>query len=325
MLRYLLLFIFFSSSLFSKESLNYPDYQSIVKNIVSRIPELQPVWELNKSKKGKQQYYICGGVLRGVLNWINIQLKSSSKDEVTKLKVPSLLDLLIVKKTDIDLVVPNDTDKTQFTKSLPSHQISWDLLSYKRFEEMHESGSSSIENVMVNPNSIIEPTKGLLLFYQNRLELQMPTYSEFYKHPFIEYSTWSATVKILRYLRLKNDLPYLQTTESDKLYLKNFTKKEILFLNQFPGSKSWFQKALYKLYLSNKGNLKKTLLQLRDSFILPILIGANIKFEKLGIPLKQYKDLVHLFSKDLGKSPTEMSLRLHPEYKTTKELVKSNG
>jgi hypothetical protein len=186
-----------------EKNMTYTQWESLVRHTISKVPELKAVWKLNKkTRQESKKYYLVGGTLRGVLHWLYQNSQNYSYDELYKMQVPRSEELLIIKKTDIDIIIPNKSDR-DIIRKIKIRIGGWDVMERSRYENIRDTGSSSIEAFMVNPEKIVDPLGGLKLFYEGRLKLFLPKYDEYFKLPFIKSFKWTITTKIIRFLRIK--------------------------------------------------------------------------------------------------------------------------
>jgi hypothetical protein len=248
---------------------SYEEFQSLVRESVAKIPDLNPLWQWRANHN--EPVYFGGGGLRGLLKWLEYQLRHASVDQVRAMRVPKM-DHLISEWADKD-IYHDKVDSNWFKSNFPAYG-DWDVLTRSFYDSSLEAGGPGIEKVRVNPSQIDDPFGGLAAFYKGELNYVDAPEEVFRKFRGASPSGLSENYKaalVMRTLRFANDMPSVTLDKETLAVMKAAVESEqhLVAANNY-----WLQKSLYKLYLSNGKNSRKTIKAL-DSVGLTKTLATN--------------------------------------------------
>lgn len=210
------------------EKITFEQYQFLLRQVVSQTPELAELWTWTH-KHQLQGYYLGGGILRGLLKWLNTEIQNYSYDEILKHKVPGIHELLIVKSADKDLYIPdNGYDPLRAWKPYAD----WDLLKNDFYQNTIRNKGSTLDKVAVNPgyhgnSGINDPLNALRALYHGQLTFVLP--DDISQIPVV-VSGDTRLGLAMRFLRFMNDLKEVAepTPESMALVKKSIAEEKHL-------------------------------------------------------------------------------------------------
>jgi hypothetical protein len=321
---------------------SYDEYADLLRSSASRIPDLQDLWTWQK--QNRRTVYVGGGLVRGLIHWVTLQLQTHTPAEIRALPVPSTQNLLIQEGSDLDLI-GKDQDIKKLKKDLPRFYDSiWDRVPEKFRELSIRAGGATIEKTALNPSKIDDPLDGLKDAYEGRLTFRWVSDRDAYYVPRNFPTANNRTVVALRYLRMTQDLPELQSDPTALEHIRQIASLEGKRLVQTWSSKGGLKeptveryfllKALRKLYDSTHGDLAKTAQILKDANLLHVVAkagyflkpkhgeqdnGISLKslnpadFRKLGFTQEELIDIGKLSKNPVTEITTWMSAVLnHP-------------
>jgi len=284
-----------------EEIISFTEWTELLKISVSKIPELRALWKWQE--KTGHHVYIGGGALRGLMQWLHKNLQNHSLEEVQKMKIPNIKELLILKGSDIDIFVPDNAIEA-LKRDLPEY-ASWDILGERFHEENVKLGGPTIEKVRANPSSWDDPLNGLKHYYEGKLVFHMTPENVFRDLYWVKERGNTKLSEALRFLRMENDLPELRATPESYKRISNIGKIEMKYIKKGTNNDWWIQKkGLAKLYKSTGNNFSETLDILRKRNLLWVVALKNY-----SIPAApENKDLVNYFDnlKERGFSLKEL-------------------
>ncbi|MES3037270.1 MAG: hypothetical protein V4736_05115 [Bdellovibrionota bacterium] len=189
-----------------REIVTYEEFESLSKDTAARIPDIQNLWQWNEVTGGNAS--ISGGLLRGILHWLYLELQHSTPQEIRSRPVPPSTKFLLQFKSDRDLVIEDEKIR-QLTEDLPEFK-KWDLQKRSVNHASFEMGGLTLEKSTLNPKQLSDPSNGIKDYYNGNLVFAKPNASEFKTSPFRNNSR---TLLALRYLRMIANLPELTPTE----------------------------------------------------------------------------------------------------------------
>ncbi|MFL5812604.1 MAG: hypothetical protein ACJ763_03430 [Bdellovibrionia bacterium] len=247
----------------------YEEFQSLVRESVAKVPDLNLLWRWQV--KGDEPVYFGGGGLRGLLRWLEYQLRNKSVAQVRALRVPNV-DQLISVWADKD-IYHDRVDANWFKSNFPAYG-DWDVLTRTFYDASIEAGGPGIEKIRVSPTHIDDPLGGLAAFYQGKLnfvDAPEEVFQKFRGASAIQLKDNYKSALVLRALRFSRDLPSVTLDDETLRAMKAAVKSEE---NLIKANNYWLQKSLYKLYLSTGENRKKTI-QALDSVGLTKTLARN--------------------------------------------------
>jgi hypothetical protein len=241
------------------KNVTYEQFEQLVKEKTAEIPELQTLWSWRANHH--EPVYLGGGILRGLLKWLEENLRDSSFENVRKMAAPRIEELLIQKDADWDLY-HDRVGADWFKENMPEYG-SWDILTREFREQSIEAGGPTIEKIRVSPNQVEDPLGGLKAFYEGKL-----TYIDVPEWTFRKFrgtkkalSTNMKSALVLRELRFANEIPSAELDEETKLLLRSVVKSE---LKRIKPQNYWIQKSLKKFHASTGGSVERTMKLLRE-------------------------------------------------------------
>lgn len=228
--RFLFLIVFFTSTLFAEpvtappsDKITIEQYRFALKNAVRLVPELADLW-IWTHKHELKDFYLGGGILRGLVRWLHIQLQNHPYDSVIQMKPPSIFELLIVKEADKDLYIP----ATQYDviKGWKTYS-DWDLIKDDFYQNTIRNQGSTLDKLSVSPgyyDDIRDPLEAIDMLYHGKIEFKLPT--DISKIP--EVVTGDTRLGLaMRFLRFMNDMKDVVTpTEQSMILVKRSIQEE---------------------------------------------------------------------------------------------------
>jgi hypothetical protein len=248
------------------KNVTYEQFEQLLKEKTAQIPELQELWSWRASSN--EPVYLGGGILRGLLKWLEIKLRHSSFEQVRQTTVPTVQELLIQKNADMDLY-HDRYGKAWFQNHMPQYG-DWDILTKDFREQSIEAGGPAIEKIRVSPDQVEDPLGGLRAFYEGKLPyVDVP--EKVFKKFRGERGTLNSNMKsalVLRELRFANEMPSVEIDEDTSRRLHAAVDSE---LTRIQPRNYWIQKTLKKFHASTGDDIQKTLQILRNYGLLKTL------------------------------------------------------
>lgn len=267
------------------ESVTYEQYQQLVQQKTAEVPELQTLWNWAR-KENVNDVYLGGGILRGLLQWININLENGGLEGVKKLQTPGVATLLIQKDADMDIFA-SDRLATSIKQWQPYRN--WDVLNETFYQQSVANQGPTFDRIRVNIQRIDDPLNALHDFYEGKLTFRTDgaPFSKKYDAG-VFGDNWLNLA--LRYLRFTQDLrSVVDGDPAATEQIRNLARSRASWIPtntefqlNWPTVKNAelymafrIRKALNKLYKSTRGDDLEFLRVLQDHQLLEMLSGRH--------------------------------------------------
>ncbi len=220
-----------------KNRVTYKQFETLLMHKVSQVSPLSDVWSMpNIAGVPSAQAAMWGaGRFRGLLRWLDEQLRIHSYETVMHLRPPSVYRLNpTVIETDLDLFVANN-DVAEELRGIGFER--WDLLTQADRKESILLGGSPIEKVAISPHQISDPFGALKDFYEGRLRFvvgDLTLSSQFLNGKEIKFTNRNHLQLILRAIRHSYDIPRMKIDESTWVLFRKLLSPQNNQRNQSP-------------------------------------------------------------------------------------------
>lgn len=317
-----------------QQKVTQEQWLSLIQWHLSKMPELQQIWSGRRTMQVKgqisssQDFYIGGGLLRGLIFWLEDQLEEQTFEKIKNIQSPRISDLILA-----------EADKDIFIKGIDpfllSHEIDvtgWDLIRDQDLSESLKAGGSGIEKVGVNPEIIYDPLGALEKYYLGSLVYLNSSDADFVElrkrdenHSSGGFHGNSKIALVLRHLRFIVLFSDVALTNEEKQELKKVVQLEIPSLSTH---NYWIEQTLRKLELELQKKwqdaAKEKLLSLLDEMdlLLPLAIYGYKTYDKVKLfDLPMFHDYLrhehyelainvkgHSYSEQVVERATEVAL-----------------
>ncbi|WP_413557105.1 hypothetical protein [Bdellovibrio sp. HCB209] len=253
-----------------REQVTESDFRELLALKSKELPEMSQLWEhLEKNPEARGQVFLAGGILRGLMNWLDLELQKHPLSEVRKIPPPRIHSL-IIEGADKDIFILGDLKK----ETLPhTYSYWWDVLEREILQEVVKTGGAKLDKMGVNPYGVSDPVNALQDFLKGRIEFVNVNEALFAKFrgesEKIVHNTKMALV--LRHLRFLIAMEGVEIKASDLKSLSVVLKDEEALLKDRVGSRHFIEKALQKLIAQSRTSNVNYLSVLRDAGALGIL------------------------------------------------------
>ncbi|MGZ3774531.1 MAG: hypothetical protein ACXVCY_12380 [Pseudobdellovibrionaceae bacterium] len=258
-----------------KELVTYSEFVDLLKDSVSRIPDLQEYWKWQK--KGNYPVFVGGGVIRGLMHWLYIQLQTNDIATIKKMKIPTIDELQLQEGSDVDLFAPDNLIE-KMEKQLPQY-AEWDILPDSFYVNNIKLGGPTIEKFRVNPDVLEDPLDGVKHYYDGRLVFYWTPENIFRKLYWVAKRGNTKTTEALRFVRFLYNLPELSSDSQSIELISTISTLEIPLITKSQDNNWWLKKGLNKLFWATKSDLVETLDALRQFKLLRVLSYHQYKIE----------------------------------------------
>lgn len=230
-----------------RSEVSQEEFEALVRDKVLGISEMRGLWsKLEQSPEMRENTYLAGGAVRGLLDWLDLQLSEYSYSDVKKMKSPAFDDL-IQEGADKDIFLTGKM-KNELLPYYFQRHYGWDVLEDGSFlSDSRAAGGSTIEKIGVNPYKIFDPFGAIADFHAGKL-----TFNNAYESVFQRYRGHSTSLRgnsktalVLRHLRFLVMFGGLEVTQKEIASLRRIVQKEFGD-NAITAGNYWIQKSLKK-------------------------------------------------------------------------------
>ena len=299
--KYVSLLLVFTLGL-SSLSLSSPpseqEFESLLKHHAYNLPELKSLWGEVANTQIKDQVYLSGGVLRGLIQWVDRMTRVYGVQATFGLHTPSADQLLLQEWSDTDLIAPR-----QYSDWINQRTLGhWDILDPSFMRDSTLSGGVTLEKVGVNPfGKIYDPENAIRDYLQGKLVFRKPSNNQVSPG---QLRGNTQTAQALRFLRMAQNMQYVKPTPESMMIIQGLAADEIYRLQRGGDEDYWVLKSLKKLYQSTHRDTRRFLQTLKSAGLLSLLAAYHYS---LTLDENQYKYFEH-FVQNEGKTWTDSEL-----------------
>ncbi len=175
------------------------EFEDLLRQKVAEISILKELWEdLHSNPAKRKSVFLGGGAVRGLIQWLELQLQESNINVVRRTPPPAF-DKLIMEGADRDLFLFGAINQDLLPENY-RRENGWDVLDSAFLEASLRAGGSNIEKLGINPFFVYDPTGTIQDYHRGELRYTIVPEDQF--KPF--RNSWgghSQFTQIMRHVR----------------------------------------------------------------------------------------------------------------------------